>query len=418
MKVTSRFPAGPPLPVPDLLGELAAGAARCDLRVGDERIVRFLTDLAARLLAPAQARRHPELAALGFFLRRGELTRTLDALRDAPTTDTGSALRFPRGLVLHVPPANVDTIFVYSWALSALAGNTNVVRLSERSGAAASAVVTAMHEALREAPPEVAATVAATQRLIGYARDDSVTAALSSECDLRVVWGGDASVTALRTFPLAPASRDLTFPNRSSFAVISAASWRRTDETTRRAVLGGFYNDAFWFDQAACSSPRAVFWVGSEAEGEEAARDFTRLLLDVVREKGFQPEPAMAVQQRVGAYGLAATGAARSVSFEGGALATLELAADAEIPRDWLGVATFPHRVVGSLAELAALVRREDQTLTHFGFDRAELLALAERLGGRGIDRIVPVGSALSFAPVWDGYDLLREFTRLTTVTG
>ncbi|WP_030104689.1 acyl-CoA reductase, partial [Actinoalloteichus caeruleus] len=282
----------------------------------------------------------------------------------------------------------------------------------------ASAVLTAMHEALRDAPPEVATAVAATQRLIGYGRDDSVTATLSSECDLRVVWGGDASVTALRAFPLAPAARDLTFPNRSSFAVISSASWRRTDETTRRSVLGGFYNDAFWFDQAACSSPRAVFWVGSEAEGREAARDFTRLLLDVVGEKGFRPEPAMAVRQRVGAYGLAATGAARSVSFEGDAVATLELAPEAEIPRDWLGVATFPHRAVGSLQELAGLVRREDQTLTHFGFDRGELLALAERLGGRGIDRIVPVGSALSFAPVWDGHDLLREFTRLTTVTG
>ncbi|HET9516299.1 MAG TPA: gamma-glutamyl phosphate reductase, partial [Actinoplanes sp.] len=39
------------------------------------------------------------------------------------------------------------------------------------------------------------------------------------------------------------------------------------------------------------------------------------------------------------------------------------------------------------------------------------------RLAGRGIDRVVPFGSALSFAAVWDGYDLLSEFSRITTVT-
>jgi len=39
-------------------------------------------------------------------------------------------------------------------------------------------------------------------------------------------------------------------------------------------------------------------------------------------------------------------------------------------------------------------------------------------VGGRGIDRVVPFGQALSFASVWDGYDLLTEFTRLTTLRG
>ncbi|MFC6804089.1 acyl-CoA reductase [Deinococcus caeni] len=38
----------------------------------------------------------------------------------------------PRGLVFHVPPANVDTIFIYSWLMSVLAGNRNVIRLSSR----------------------------------------------------------------------------------------------------------------------------------------------------------------------------------------------------------------------------------------------------------------------------------------------
>ena len=100
------------------------------------------------------------------------------------------ALIFPRGNVFHVPPANVDTIFVYSWALSALAGNHNVVRISERSAAAADTILQALNDTLADADP----VIGRTQRMITYGRDDAVTAALSQWCDLRVIWGGDAAV--------------------------------------------------------------------------------------------------------------------------------------------------------------------------------------------------------------------------------
>ena len=112
------------------------------LTVGDPRVVDFLAKLARKLLAPAVARRHPELGSLGFFLRPAELNRTVAHMTE------GDALVFPRGNVFHIPPANVDTIFVYSWALSALAGNHNVVRISERSATAADTILTALHEKL------------------------------------------------------------------------------------------------------------------------------------------------------------------------------------------------------------------------------------------------------------------------------
>ena len=34
-----------------------------------------------------------------------------------------------------------------------------------------------------------------------------------------------------------------------------------------------------------------------------------------------------------------------------------------------------------------------------------------------GLSRIVPVGQALNFDAVWDGYDLLRELTRTIRLT-
>lgn len=409
--LTQRFPSGAPVSAGSLVGELRAEPPGGRLRVGDPRIVEFVTKFARKLLAPATARRFPELASLGFFLRKGEIAKALSTM-----DSSADSLRFPRGLVFHVPPANVDTIFVYSWALSALAGNHNVVRVSSRSAGAAEAVLEALNAALSEVDSSVSDVVRATQRMVTYDRSDEVSGALSLAADLRVVWGGDGSVAALRKYPLAPHARDLTFPDRSSFAVVSVAGWQRASSEERHAAAEGFYNDSYWFDQAACSSPRAVFWVGDESGGRVAAQEFRTLLASVLAAKQHVTEPAMAVQKRVSAYGAAVDGLVEEIAFEGNGLATLELTDPLAMPREWLGAGTFANARVSSLSDLVPVVVRKDQTVSQFGFTTEELTAFVHELAGRGVDRIVPFGSALTFSAVWDGYDLLAEFSRLVTV--
>lgn len=408
VSVEQRFPAGPAVEVDALLAEITAEPEGGYLSVGDERVVQFLVKFARKLLAPATARRYPELASLGFFLRKGEIAKALSTLETS-----GDQLRFPRGLVFHVPPANVDTIFVYSWALSALAGNPNVVRISPRSAGAAQAVIEALNESLAEAHP----AIAQTQRMITYGRDEAVTSALSAACDLRVIWGGDRSVAEVRKSALAPHARDLTFPDRASFAAVSVAGWEAATPEQRRDAAIGFYNDSYWFDQAACSSPRTLFWVGDAERARPAREEFRTLLAEVVASKQFVVEPAMAVQKRVSAYGVAAEGHATEIRFDGNAVATIELTTPDQVPREWLGVGTFPQATIAELAEFGRIVQRKDQTLSVFGFGRDEVLTFTRQLAGRGIDRVVPFGSALSFAAVWDGYDLLSEFSRITTVS-
>jgi hypothetical protein len=378
------------------------------LTVGDPRVVDFLAGLARKLLAPAVARRHPELGSLGYFLRPAELKRSA-----ARMTARQDALVFPRGNVFHLPPANVDTIFVYSWAISALAGNHNVVRISSRSAGAAEVILDALNAT--DADP----VIGRTQRMITYGHDDAVTGALSRWCDLRVVWGGDRAVDTIRKLPLRPSARDLTFPDRTSWAVLSVPGWRAADPAARRTAVVGFANDAYWFDQAACSSPRTVFLVGGAGGGTDTAAvraEFLDLLLDVVDQRGWTVDPAMAVEKRVNAYELAATGAATALDFPDNRLTAVTLAGAERAPRRWIGAGAFPFAEADSLLDLVPAMTRQDQTVSHFGFTPAELRAFAVELGGRGVDRIVPFGSALTFGALWDGYDLPAEFTRLTTL--
>ena len=90
----------------------------------------MLGALSRHLLEAPFARRVPQYVALAYWLRPAALTRPSEELAQ---TDAPGRIRAPRGVALHLPPTNVDTIFAYSWAMSGiLAGNTNVVRLAER----------------------------------------------------------------------------------------------------------------------------------------------------------------------------------------------------------------------------------------------------------------------------------------------
>ena len=53
------------------------------------------------------------------------------------------------------------------------------------------------------------------------------------------------------------------------------------------------------------------------------------------------------------------------------------------------------------------------QTLTYFGFKKNELEKFIYLNKPNGIDRIVPIGRALEFNEVWDGYDLVRNLSKL-----
>jgi hypothetical protein len=71
---------------------------------------------------------------------------------------------------------------------------------------------------------------------------------------------------------------------------------------------------------------------------------------------------------------------------------------------------------IEDLSAIAGCIERRDQTFTHFGFAQNEIEEFARKLNGRGLDRLVPVGEALAFEAVWDGYDLPKQFTRLVSI--
>ncbi|HET9645779.1 MAG TPA: hypothetical protein VFP68_21040, partial [Burkholderiaceae bacterium] len=80
------------------------------------------------------------------------------------------------------------------------------------------------------------------------------------------------------------------------------------------------------------------------------------------------------------------------------------------------GAGLFHETRIGGLDELPPLLPRKVQTVAHHGFAPSDLKQFLLRTRPAGIDRLVPVGSALDFEPRWDGIDLFEAFVRRVTV--
>ena len=365
--------------------------------------------LSAALLADPVLRRDPASVSVAYWLRRAHLARLAEehARRAATEPDV---LRVPVGRVLHLAPSNVDTLFIYSWALAYLCGNASVVRLSQESGIVVEALLRVIGSVA-----SVDAELRASNRFVTYGHDDEITAALSAWCAHRVIWGGDAAVSAIRPLPLPPHASERVFGSKYSFAVIDAARFDAAPEEERARVAAGFFNDLFWFDQMACSSPHVVFWIGPAHAAESTARDFERALQAEVGRRGFEPPVSSAVHRRTYAFGLAASADVRIV-LEHPGFVGVHLRDRAALDKDVCGGGLLRHVPVSELSEVLGFVDEGDQTLTHWGIDGVTLRDFAAQAGARGLDRVVPIGEALAFDVVWDGFHLVDDMLRRVRV--
>jgi Acyl-CoA reductase (LuxC) len=369
-----------------------------------DSVVDASIDFSKRIFQDPHARAYPELLALAYWMRKAEIFPLYDQFR---ALELNNRILTPRGLVFHLPPRNVDTMFVYSWLLSALCGNRNVIRLSPNLSESGLILLRLLRDTLAAAAePTRNSTI-----IISYGHEEEPTAMLSTLCDVRVIWGGDQTVATIRRSPLGSHGKEITFPDRYALSVIQANAYASLTEKRRESLADQFFNDSYWFDQMACSSPRLVVWVGSESETRAASADFFFRVAGCVGRRRYVLPAAATMQKLVYTCSAILDSPVKGCRrYKGLTVLTLESLTD--FRRSHPGGGLFFEAQIERLADISAALERRDQTLTWFGFSPEELRALARNLNGRAIDRIVPVGQALQFHRFWDGYDLLQEFCR------
>ena len=90
----------------------------------------------------------------------------------------------------------------------------------------------------------------------------------------------------LRALPAKPRTKDISFADKLSSTAVHAARYLKASGETAATLAKSFYNDAYQFDQLACSSPHFVFFVGSPLERAAASERFwTQLTEELLRSK-------------------------------------------------------------------------------------------------------------------------------------
>jgi hypothetical protein len=384
--------------------------SKFEVRPFDEAAMGLCAALSGRLL---RLRAHREAVALGFWMRPAAVA---EMRAEFEASIPRSQLAVPRGLAFHITPANVDTLFVYSWMLSLLMGNANIIRLSSRSSEVRMLLLEAIAAVLED---RTMAELAVRNRFVLTSHDETPLRVFSAASDVRVIWGGDATVEHVRRFDIPVRGRDVVFPDRHSLAILDAASVAALDEAGLKTLADRFFDDAFWFDQGACSSPRLLMWRATDdaAETDHAVRRFRDAVLAATRRRHYTVETGMALKKMAFATDVAARVDGVHVESVANEATWVRLGGVADYDRENCGGGLFFEVVSHDLAaDLSGLVAPRDQTVTTYGIDGEELRALAVRINGRGVDRFVPFGRALAFDSTWDGADLLHELSRRVVI--
>ncbi|MEI7481707.1 MAG: acyl-CoA reductase [Elusimicrobiota bacterium] len=370
----------------------------------DELVCEFLNSLSSTLLSDKAAKLYSDVMAFAYWCRKANIAKLKHEFAEAH-------IRLGLGMVFHIAPSNVPINFAFSYVFSLLAGNANVVRVPVRDFPQTGIVCGAINRLLANIKYK---NIADMTVFVRYQQDDEITGIFSKKCNARIIWGGDQAIINIRKLPIPERSMEIAFADRYSFCAIDADSVLRVDNTTLNRLAGSFYSDTYLMDQNACSSPHLVVWLGEGAVVKEAKEKFWNSVYGVTAAK-YELQPVNAVDK----YVLLCENAIKLsgiTNFKkyGNYLYRVELdslPANMDAFRGQYGF--FYEYHAQNLNGIAHIINTKYQTLTYFGLEKAQLLDFVVKNRLSGIDRIVPIGSALDIGVIWDGYDIVRSLSRI-----
>ncbi|MCU4674749.1 hypothetical protein N7931_03790 [Catenovulum sp. 2E275] len=352
------------------------------------------------ILKQAELRQYPEIIALAFWFRASHLTKLAESgkhqITDTQPTNANK--------VFHIAPANVDTVFLYSVLLSVLTGNQNIVRVSERSGDVTWVLVELLkHYLAMPVAKPIKDKIAITQY---SSLQETVTEQFSVWADLRVVWGGDNAIEAVSK--IAPGTRQICFPDRFSIAVIQL-----TDKDDIQAVAQAFLTDILPFNQQACSSPKAIYWLNTPDNIQHA---FWQTIKEQLKNKEHQLGLSNKVEQHILLQKLAAAQAIELNDNSGNKIASFaKIQSIGQLGR--AKVKTLTAQMLAQHTGNGLVFEMDIQADNELPFaEKLQTISLFGNVGAKlnkesgMFKRIAPLGKALEFNPVWDGIDLIKSF--------
>ena len=367
------------------------------LRPFDDDVIAFFNDLSAVLRTN---REYSDVATFGFWCRKAALLKEKGNYDDV-------AERFGKGIVFHSTPSNVPVNFAFSFAAGLLAGNANIVRLPGKPFEQVTVISNAIKQLLETKHSNIAPYIV----FVKFPPVKEITDTFSALCNVRVIWGGDMTVAELRQSKIPARTTEITFADRHSIAVIDADAYLEAER--KDTIIQNFYNDTYFSDQNACTAPRIIFWQG-EKKAEAKADFWNRVHEKTVKE--YTLAPVQSVGKLNAMYSVASQ---KKVHVEKSVDMFITRIDVDKIDKDLMNYkynsGFYFEKDIDNLKEIVDVCDVRCQTLIYYGVKEEDFRTFLEEARPMGIDRIVPMGKSMDFALVWDGYDLIRQMSRIVT---
>lgn len=367
-----------------------------------DSVIECLNELSKELLKDKESRIYPDVITFAFFCRKGNLLQLKAKYAD------NNRLRLGRGLLFHIAPSNVPINFGYSLVAGLLAGNKNIVRVSSKSFPQVDIVIKHLSSLLGNGKnDEVLSRIVLTR----YDRESEANSIFSEKCNVRVIWGGDSTISSIRKHPIPPRAFDVCFADRYSISAINPSAILAATNIEIRKLAEAFYNDTYLFDQNACSAPHTIFWLKSE-DLKEAKYRFWKAVYEYTLAK-YNFQPIMAIDKLTAFYRQSVNMSISKEEMPDNIVVRSELKEllpDIEDYRCACGY--FSEFTIENINEIAPIINLKYQTLGYFGLEKDVLTDFVINNRLTGLDRIVPIGETTAFALTWDGFNLIDTFTR------
>lgn len=366
-----------------------------------EETMSFLAALSKALMKGERGHRMPDVASFAFWCR----STHLEQMRAEHKKSRGK--RLGRGVSLHFAPSNIPVLFAYTMAAGLLAGNCVIVRLPQKVTEQQCLITEEIQKLLADEYQMFLGRIVFCR----YAHLREVTDRLSQMCDVRVIWGADNSVNEIRKSPLPSRAIELPFASRQSAVILCAKEV--LDLKSMDLLVQNFYNDTYLNDQNACSSPRLIYWLGTEALVREAQDRFWKEMYVFLQKRNYTVSAVLAVQKLDSAFYMAAAYERVKLIQHGNQIVRVQVPClEASMWKHTVPGGFFVESFGDNPEGMCDMLTDNCQTLCTFGIDREKLAEYLVEKRVDGVDRIVPVGRAMDFSLYWDGMDLIDMMSR------
>ena len=239
-----------------------------------EKRLEFLSDVSKKILDSKICKKYPDLISLGFWLRKNNLKRI---------SNEKLINVIGLGCIFHITPNNVPTNFFYSFTFGFLCGNSNLVKLPNINYDQVNILIKILNNVFNK---KKYFDFKKCNIFFTYdSKNKNLTYQISTLIDARIIWGNDNSIIEIKKISENLIIKDIIFKNRYSLSIISSEKFKNLSKKLKNQLILNFYNDAYLFDQNACTSPHLIIWFGKKQELKKTKFEFYKILSKIVEEK-------------------------------------------------------------------------------------------------------------------------------------